>query len=52
LSKYKPETHLAKRQRLRETAKAQEKGEAAKVTAKPKTIKFGLNHVTRLVWSL
>jgi len=49
LSKYKPETHLEKRKRLRETAKTQEKGEAAKPTSKPKTIKFGLNHVTRLI---
>lgn len=49
LAKYKPETPQAKRDRLRAAAKTQEKGEAAKPTAKPKTIKFGLNHVTRLV---
>jgi len=49
LAKYKPETPQTKRDRLRAAAKSQEKGEAAKPTTKPKTIKFGLNHVTRLV---
>jgi len=49
LSKYRPETHLAKQTRLREAAKTQEKGETAKPASKPKTIKFGLNHVTRLI---
>jgi len=49
MGKYRPETHLAKRERLRQAAKTQEKGEAVKATTKPRTIKFGLNHITRLI---
>lgn len=45
LGKYKPETHVEKKLRLKAQA---EKGGAAK-GPKPLNIKFGLNHVTTLV---
>lgn len=44
MSKYSPETHKEKKDRLKKAAEAKD----AK-TPKPKHIKFGLNHVTTLV---
>ena len=48
LSKYKPETSAAKKQRLTETAKSIEANKPVE-QKKPKFIKCGLNHVTTLV---
>jgi large subunit ribosomal protein L7Ae len=47
-NKYRPETKVEKRQRLREAAEAKAGGKEVK-TEKPKVIKFGLNHVTALI---
>jgi len=47
LDKYRPESRLQKKQRL--LTKAGEGAEAKPDTAKPKVVKFGLNHVTSLV---
>jgi len=49
LEKYRPESHKEKSKRLHDSAKAQEKGEATKPTSKPRTVKFGLNHIVRLI---
>lgn len=49
LSKYRPETKAAKKERLRELAKAQVEGKEAQRGPKPKLVKFGINHVTSLV---
>lgn len=46
--KYRPETKIAKRARLMETAKQKKEGNEVK-TKKPMHIKFGLNHVTTLI---
>lgn len=49
LHKYRPETKIQKRERLR--AIAQKKSEGGDVTPgkKPITIKYGINHITTLV---
>lgn len=49
LHKYRPETRVQKRERLR--AIAQKKSEGGEVTPgkKPITIKYGINHITTLV---
>lgn len=50
LSKYRPESKVEKKQRLREMAAAKVEGkDTAAATKKPIMIKFGLNHVTALV---
>jgi len=49
LNKYKPETKLAKKQRLIKTAEAKAKKETAPATSKPNFVKFGLNHITGLM---
>jgi len=49
LGKYKPETRLQKKQRLLKVAEAKAKGEAAAPSSKPNVVKFGLNHITKLV---
>jgi len=48
LNKYKPETKLAKKQRLLKIAEAKTKGETTTST-KPNVVKFGINHITGLV---
>jgi len=49
LDKYQPETKQVKRSRLRNQAAAQAAGQAPPVTAKPNSVKFGLNHITTLI---
>jgi len=49
LNKYKPETKVAKKQRLLKVAEAKTKKEAAPATSKPNVVKFGLNHITGLI---
>jgi len=46
--KYEPETKGEKKERLREKAAAEQRGEEYKST-RPVVIKYGLNHVTRLI---
>jgi len=47
LDKYKPETHIQKKERLKALAAA---GPQAKPAgSKPKVVKYGLNHVTNLI---
>merc|ERR1719213_1067454 len=48
LKKYSPETKEQKKQRLMEKAKAQAKGQDV-TSKKPIVLKYGLNHVTRLI---
>lgn len=49
-NKYRPETHAAKKQRLKEAAAAQASGKADSGRNKaPNVIKFGLKHVTTLI---
>ncbi len=52
-AKYAPETAKAKEERLKKIAEATAKGDsnAAKAGPKPLFVKFGLNHVTKLVES-
>merc|ERR1712072_773292 len=49
LSKYKPESKEAKKQRLTDVATAKEKGEKASAGKKPTVVKYGINHITTLV---
>jgi len=52
LDKYKPETRPAKKQRLREKAKAVvAEGQPKAETSAPDVVKYGINHVTSLVES-
>jgi large subunit ribosomal protein L7Ae len=51
LSRYRPETSAAKTARLAKQAEAEEAKGSVQTGAKPKVIKFGLNHVTDLVES-
>jgi len=51
LEKYKPETRVDKKKRLKEIAEKKVKKEAVKETKKPVNIKYGINHVTALVES-
>merc|ERR1712226_676522 len=48
LNKYAPETKKDKVQRLKKAAEAKADGKEV-ATAKPHTVKYGLNHVTQLV---
>jgi len=48
LSKYKPESKLAKKKRLLATAEAKAKGETVQ-SKKPNVVKYGINHITTLV---
>jgi len=48
LKKYVPETRLAKKKRLMETAQQKKDGQEVK-TKKPQVIKYGLGHVTTLI---
>jgi len=49
LTKYRPESAFAKKRRLVAAAAAKAKGEAVPKSAKPVSVKYGLNHVTHLV---
>jgi large subunit ribosomal protein L7Ae len=49
LNKYRPETKLAKKQRLLKIAEAKAKKEAVPASHKPHVVKYGLNHITGLV---
>jgi len=49
LNKYRPETKLAKKQRLLKIAAAKAKKEAVPASHKPHVVKYGLNHITGLV---
>jgi len=51
LSKYRPESAVEKKQRLVEAATAEAKSQDVKQGAKPKHIKYGLNHITDLIES-
>ncbi|KAI7874396.1 L30e-like protein [Lichtheimia hyalospora FSU 10163] len=48
-NKYRPETKVEKRQRLREAAAAKAEGKEAIKTDKPIVVKYGLNHITSLI---
>ncbi|RYY33149.1 hypothetical protein EON62_04515, partial [archaeon] len=49
LSKYKPETCAAKKDRLKKQAEAKAAGAADGTSARPVVLKFGLNHITYLI---
>ncbi|CAG0921730.1 unnamed protein product [Notodromas monacha] len=49
LDKYRPETKLAKKQRLKERAEQRAKGEEEKVKKRPNVIKQGTNSVTTAI---
>jgi len=49
LAKYKPESKVAKKDRLLKAAAAKEKGATVEPGKRPVTVKYGLNHVTSLV---
>jgi len=51
LHKYRPETHLEKKQRLTKLAEAKAKGESLDTIKRPITVISGINHVTSLVES-
>lgn len=51
LHKYKPESKLAKKERLAEMAEAKEGGKDPTPTKRPVYLKFGINHVVQLVES-
>lgn len=49
MNKYKPESRLAKKERLGEMAEAKDKGKDPTPTKRPVYLKFGINHVVQLV---
>jgi large subunit ribosomal protein L7Ae len=49
LSKYRPETSVAKKERLVKLAEQKTAGGPAQASASPVALKFGLNHITYLV---
>uniref|UniRef100_A0A1D1ZKX5 60S ribosomal protein L7a n=1 Tax=Anthurium amnicola TaxID=1678845 RepID=A0A1D1ZKX5_9ARAE len=49
LHKYRPETKVEKRNRLRAAAAAKAEGKKPVAPAKPYVVKFGINHVTALI---
>jgi large subunit ribosomal protein L7Ae len=49
LSRYRPETAADKKARLLQQASAEAKDQDVKQKSKPKFIKYGLNHITRLI---
>jgi len=49
LDKYRPETHAAKRQRLRERAEKRVDGKDDEPTKRPPVVQSGVNRVTRLI---
>jgi len=51
LGKYRPESSVAKKERLVAAAEAETKQQDVKQGSKPKHIKYGLNHITDLIES-
>merc|ERR1711907_581243 len=49
LGKYRPETYMQKKNRLKAEAASEVKNGSASANAAPKVVKFGLSHVTTLV---
>lgn len=49
LHKYRPETKIAKKQRLFKIAQAKASGTECEPTPKPCVVKYGINHITTLV---
>lgn len=49
LEKYRPETTLAKKQRLKKIAEAKAKGKEVQPKKRPNTLKAGTNTVTKLI---
>jgi large subunit ribosomal protein L7Ae len=49
IARYRPESALAKKARLLAQASAEAKDQDVKQKAKPKFVKYGLNHITRLI---
>ena len=49
LHKYRPESKLQKRERLRNLAQLKAKGEQLPIAKKPITVKYGIHNVTRLI---
>jgi large subunit ribosomal protein L7Ae len=49
LDKYRPETRVAKRQRLRERAEKRVDGKDDEPTKRPPVVQAGVNRVTRLI---
>jgi len=49
LEKYRPETALAKKQRLKKIAEAKAKGKEVQPKKRPNTLKAGTNTVTKLI---
>jgi hypothetical protein len=49
LNKYRPETKIAKKQRLLKIAEAKANKQAVPASHKPHVVKYGLNHITGLV---
>lgn len=49
LHKYRPETKVEKKQRLKVAAQKKSEGETVTPGKKPINIKYGINHVTNLI---
>lgn len=49
MDKYRPESKIAKKQRLLEAAQKKAAGEKVEATKPPNTVKYGLKHVTALI---
>lgn len=49
LHKYRPETKVEKKQRLKVAAQKKSEGESVAPGKKPINIKYGINHVTNLI---
>ena len=49
LHKYRPETKIEKKERLKSIAKKKEAGEEIAPGKKPIVLKYGINHITTLV---
>jgi len=49
IARYRPEDAVAKKARLLAQASAEAKDQDVKQKAKPKFVKYGLNHITRLI---
>ncbi len=49
LHKYRPETKVEKKQRLKAAALKKSEGDATTTGKKPITVKYGINHVTNLI---
>jgi len=49
VNKYRPETHVEKKARLLELAKAKAENKTAEPSKKPIVVKYGINHITALI---